>query len=84
MLLSYNYDKTTFYKHMKNIDSLSLEAISVKYCEVIHIFLQGKCLKKKKKQNKAQYYSFLTWLLKVYDFLSFIYIFYTVSVCLNI
>ena len=71
---------------MKNIDSLSLEAISVKYCEVIHIFIQGKCLKKKqtKKQKKAQYYSFLTWLLKVYDFLSFIYIFYTFSVCLNI
>ena len=83
MLLSYNYDKTTFYKHMKNIDSLSLEAISVKYCEVIPIFLQGKCLKNKK-QKKAQYYSFLTWLLKVYDFLSLIYIFYPFSVCLNI
>ena len=36
---------------MKNIDSLSLEAISVKYCEVIHIFLQGKCLKKQKNKK---------------------------------
>lgn len=40
---------------MKNIDSLSLEAVSIKYCEVMHIFLQVKCLKNLKKKNRKRH-----------------------------
>ena len=47
---------------MKNIDSLSLEAISVKYCEVIHIFIQGKCLKKKNKKTEKGTVLFFSYL----------------------